>query len=73
MIVCVCQRVSHRDIARAVAEGAQSFDEVQLATGAATCCGCCETCTRETLEEALADHHGGRKTIPIHHKAAALA
>ena len=30
MIICVCHRVSHHDIARAVREGCASFEELQF-------------------------------------------
>lgn len=53
MIVCLCHRVSDRDIRTAVAQGAQDFEAVQQATGAATQCGCCGDCAREVFEEAL--------------------
>jgi bacterioferritin-associated ferredoxin len=43
MIVCVCRRVSDRDIARAAHQGL-SFDEIQLELGVATQCGRCEDC-----------------------------
>lgn len=67
MIVCVCNRISDRDIHRLVAEGASTFEEVQMATGAATCCGCCETCARETFEDAQHQHHRVHANwIPIH-------
>ena len=43
MIVCVCRRVSDRDIARAAHQGL-SFDEIQLELGVATQCGRCTEC-----------------------------
>jgi bacterioferritin-associated ferredoxin len=52
MIVCVCNRVSDREIRQQAAEGCASFDELQMATGVATCCGCCESCAREVFEVA---------------------
>ena len=55
MIVCVCKRVSDRDIKRLAAAGCDSFEELQMATGAATCCGRCESCARETLAAACAE------------------
>ncbi len=67
MIVCVCNRVSDRDIKRLAAAGCDSFDELQMSTGVATCCGCCETCARETLAAACADEatkHAAR-VIPL--------
>ncbi|MGE5116811.1 MAG: bacterioferritin-associated ferredoxin [Betaproteobacteria bacterium] len=43
MIVCVCRRISDRDIARAAHQGL-SFDEIQLELGVATQCGRCADC-----------------------------
>jgi bacterioferritin-associated ferredoxin len=57
MIVCVCHRVSDRDIARHANQGCMSFDDLQMDTGVATCCGCCETCAREVFTSARAETH----------------
>ncbi|MCB2037568.1 MAG: (2Fe-2S)-binding protein, partial [Ottowia sp.] len=38
MIVCVCNRVSDRDIVRHAHAG-MGFDDIQLELGVATCCG----------------------------------
>jgi bacterioferritin-associated ferredoxin len=51
MIVCICHRVSDRDIASAVARGCASFDELQFETGVATQCGACHGCAVETFEQ----------------------
>lgn len=49
MIVCVCRRVSDREIQRQAAAGVSSFDELQMETGLATCCGRCESCARDVF------------------------
>lgn len=49
MIVCICHRVSDRDIARAAREGCTSFEELQDSLRVATGCGRCHDCARETL------------------------
>ncbi len=49
MIVCVCHRISDRDIARAAREGCASFDELQSELAVATSCGRCHDCARETF------------------------
>ena len=61
MIVCVCERVSDRDIERHVRNGCASFDRLQLETGVASCCGRCSDCAREVFDNASAVHrpHGG--------------
>ena len=48
MIVCVCRRVSDRDIHQAARDGVQSFDELQAELGVATACGSCADCARDT-------------------------
>ena len=67
MIVCLCHRISDRDIARAVREGATSFEVLQDDTRVASSCGCCHDCAREVFDSACAQQHGcGRsQTIPI--------
>ena len=49
MIVCVCNRVSDREIARHVEQGLD-FSDIQLELGVATQCGQCESCARELVE-----------------------
>ncbi|MCW5633208.1 MAG: (2Fe-2S)-binding protein [Rubrivivax sp.] len=55
MIICVCHRVTDRDIAREVAHGCTSFDDLQDATRVGTACGAC----REYALESFAAHVGG--------------
>jgi len=50
MIVCVCHRVSDRDIAREVGEGCGSFDALQDELRVATACGACTDCARATFD-----------------------
>ena len=54
MIVCICQRVSDRDIVRVVREGAACFDALQIETGVASRCGCCRECAQQVFEQACA-------------------
>lgn len=53
MIVCVCHRVSDRDIARHVRAG-MDFSDLQLELGVATECGRCEGCAREVVSQCSA-------------------
>lgn len=53
MIVCVCHRVSDREIARHAHAG-MSFDEIQFELGVATQCGRCETCARDVVAKCSA-------------------
>ena len=50
MIVCVCRRVSDRDIARHARAG-MGFDEIQFELGVATQCGRCEGCARDVIAQ----------------------
>ena len=54
MIVCVCRRVSDRDIHRAAREGVTTFDDLQTELGVATACGACTDCAQETWAQACA-------------------
>jgi bacterioferritin-associated ferredoxin len=56
MIVCVCHRVSDRDIACAVREGCCSFDELQDELRVGTKCGACREHARDTFEQHAAMH-----------------
>ena len=53
MIVCVCHRVSDRDIARTVRGGCSSFEGLQQALGVSTACGRCRSCATEVFQQQL--------------------
>lgn len=55
MIVCVCRRVSDREIARHARAG-MSFDDIQFELGVATQCGQCESCARDVVAQCNALH-----------------
>jgi bacterioferritin-associated ferredoxin len=55
MIVCVCHRVSDREIARHV-RADMTFDEVQFELGVATQCGQGEGCARDIVAQCSASH-----------------
>ncbi|MBZ8138488.1 (2Fe-2S)-binding protein [Rubrivivax gelatinosus] len=59
MIVCLCHRVSDRDIAAAVQAGTRCFDVLQDDLGVASSCGCCHDCAREVFDAAVDRHAGG--------------
>ena len=50
MIVCVCRRVSDREISRQARAG-MSFDDIQFELGVATQCGRCEGCARDIVAQ----------------------
>lgn len=56
MIVCVCNRVSDRDIDHAVRAGTHAFDLLLDDTRVASCCGRCRDCAREVFDAACARH-----------------
>jgi len=53
MIVCLCNRVTDRDIQRAVASGVRCFEVLQDETRVASSCGCCHDCAREVFDAAV--------------------
>jgi bacterioferritin-associated ferredoxin len=64
MIVCLCHRVSDRDIASEAAAGCASFDELQDSLRVGTACGACLSCAREVF----AQHHEspcGRRVVML--------
>ena len=68
MIVCVCHRVSDRDIEHEVRHGCGSFEELQDELRVGTACGRCTDCARDTFDVAracrpsVADMQGSRQT-----------
>ena len=74
MIVCLCHRVSDRDIRRNVESGIRNFDVLQDETRVASACGCCHECAREVFDAAVSGCPGichiddagqPRKTFPL--------
>jgi bacterioferritin-associated ferredoxin len=55
MIVCVCRRVSDREIARHARAG-MSFDDIQFELGVATQCGQCECSARAVVAQCACSH-----------------
>lgn len=50
MIVCVCRRVSDREIVRHARAG-MDFDAIQFELGIALQCGRCEGCARDVVSQ----------------------
>lgn len=59
MIICVCRRVSDKEIVRHAHLG-MGFDEIQFELGVATQCGRCEGCARDMVSQC-------RSSRPIAH------
>ncbi len=53
MIVCICHRVSERDIDNAVAEGASSLRQLNERLRVGTGCGACVEHARDRLNRCL--------------------
>jgi bacterioferritin-associated ferredoxin len=70
MIVCVCHRVSDRDIEHEVRQGCHSFEELQDDLRVGTGCGACLECARDTFDVARACRPdavvAGSKAAEIH-------
>lgn len=67
MIVCVCRRVSDREIARHAHAG-MGFDDIQFELGVATQCGRCEGCARGVVAQC----HASRPVAALHKTVATL-
>jgi bacterioferritin-associated ferredoxin len=50
MIVCLCHRVSDREIAHHATSGCASFEALQEQTRVGSACGACLDCARQTFE-----------------------
>jgi bacterioferritin-associated ferredoxin len=50
VIVCVCHRVTERDIGHAVSKGCGDFEQLQDELRVGTACGACLECARRTFE-----------------------
>jgi bacterioferritin-associated ferredoxin len=73
MIVCLCHRISDRDIRRAVDGGVRDFETLQDDTAIARSCGCCHDCAREVFDAACAATPAHRPIIAIRPVIAAAA
>lgn len=51
MVVCVCHRITDRDIARAANSGCSDYETLQEDLRVGTSCGCCDDCAREVFAE----------------------
>jgi bacterioferritin-associated ferredoxin len=65
MIVCLCHRISDRDIRRAVQGGVRDFETLQDETCIARNCGCCHDCAHEVFDAACAATPNRRSVVPI--------
>lgn len=68
MIICLCRRISDRDIAREAEAGCRDFAALQERTGLGTACGACV----EHARGELAAHCSGCGGCARHEAAAAV-
>jgi bacterioferritin-associated ferredoxin len=73
MIVCLCQRISDRDIRHAAESGIRDFETLQDETAIARNCGCCHDCAREVFEAACDASAARRPSMPTRVGLAAVA
>ncbi len=52
MVVCICRRVTDRDIHKAVAQGACRMRDLRQQLGVSAQCGKCAECAHAVLKEA---------------------
>jgi bacterioferritin-associated ferredoxin len=64
MIVCLCHRVSERDIQAAVRTGTACFEVLQDELRVASSCGSCHDCAREVFDHACQGRHLDRAGLP---------
>lgn len=50
MIICVCKRISDRQISQACKEGACSLSCLEKKLGVGSCCGRCKECAQSQLD-----------------------
>lgn len=55
MYVCVCNRVSDKEIHQAVIRGVDSLESLKKELNVATCCGRCADCARQVMQEASSE------------------
>lgn len=65
MIVCVCKRISERELEAAIAEGASTVKALSRKTGCGTQCGRCVPTVREMLKHETPLPMVAAKTFPV--------
>ena len=66
MIVCLCHRVSDRDIKAAVTDGTRCFEILQDDLRVASSCGSCHDCAREVFDSACNQQPQRTRVVEIH-------
>lgn len=73
MIVCICHRISERDISGYAHRSPGSFEDMQAALGAGTRCGRCVPSAQEVYHASLRGHADPRLTAAGHDACPASA
>jgi bacterioferritin-associated ferredoxin len=60
MYVCICAAVSDRQLASAVAAGADSLEKLGIELGLGTGCGCCRETAQRMLDSRACDGNCAR-------------
>jgi bacterioferritin-associated ferredoxin len=55
MFVCICNKVTDSQIRQACNDGASSINCLKERLKVATCCGRCEDCAKQVLQDAKAE------------------
>jgi bacterioferritin-associated ferredoxin len=71
MIVCLCHRVSDRDIVAAVQTGTRCFEVLQDDLRVASSCGACHDCACQVFDSACAAAHATSRPEVVAAAAAA--
>jgi bacterioferritin-associated ferredoxin len=71
MFVCICKSVTDTQIREAIANGAQSFNEVRRQLGVATQCCKCLPFARSVVDDALEQQYSfnAQSATPLFHSA----
>jgi len=63
MFICICSAISERQVIKAVQDGAQTLDDLQVDLGVAMCCGRCAETASEYLPGGRYAEHLSATTI----------
>ena len=63
MYVCVCNAITDHEIRQAAELGATSIEELKDGLGVATCCGTCESCAIEILQQTQLSRCGSNPAL----------
>lgn len=68
MYVCLCKGVTDKTIRRAVDDGLSSMRELRQQYGVGSQCGCCTSCAKDIVKDAVAERNARLKSetlVPV--------